>query len=66
MSRGVQPFKQGDLTKVFKAVVKARVSGWRIEISDGKIIVFYGQPEAAAPPTDDTDLETSADIRKLL
>jgi hypothetical protein len=37
MSRGAHSFKQGDLTKVFKAVVKAGARGWRIEIAEGKI-----------------------------
>jgi len=32
----VDSFK-GDLTKVFKAVVKAGARGWRIEIAEGKI-----------------------------
>ena len=36
MSRGAHSFK-GDLTKVFKAVVKAGARGWRIEIAEGKI-----------------------------
>jgi hypothetical protein len=63
MSRGVQPFKQGDVTKIIKAVVKAGVKDWRIEIAEGKIIVVVAAEQASAP---DTDHETSADIRKLL
>ena len=37
MSRGAHSFKQGDLTKGFKAVVKAGARRWRIEIAEGKI-----------------------------
>jgi hypothetical protein len=32
MSRGAQTFKQGDVTKAIKAVVKAGVKDWRLEI----------------------------------
>ena len=62
MSRGPQSFKQRDVTAAIKAVVKAGVKDWRIEIVEGKIIVVAAKP-ASAP---DTDHETSADIRKLL
>jgi hypothetical protein len=57
MSRGVQPFKQGDVTKAVKGVVEAGVKVARVEIAPGRIIVFAGEPEAAAPPTDDLDRE---------
>jgi hypothetical protein len=63
MSRGAQPFKQGDVTKIIKAVVKAGVKDWRIEIAEGKIVVVATEP-ASASGTDHE--ETSADIRKLL
>jgi hypothetical protein len=46
MSRGKQSFRQGDVTKAVKAVVKAGVPVGRVEIADGKIVVFAGQPEA--------------------
>jgi len=39
MSRGAQSFKQGDVTKAIKAAVKSGVTGWRVEIVDGKIII---------------------------
>jgi hypothetical protein len=39
MSRGAQSFKQGDVTKAIKAAVKSGVSGWRVEIVDGKIVI---------------------------
>jgi hypothetical protein len=67
MSRGVQPFTQGDVTRAVKGVVKAGVKAGRVEIVPGKISVFFGELEAAAPQTDDLDREeTSTDIRKLL
>ena len=49
MSRGAQPFKQGDVTKALRGVVKAGVSVSRVEIKDGKITVFTGEvlPSAA-------------------
>jgi hypothetical protein len=40
MSRGVQLFKQGDLTKAIKVAVKSGVRGWRVEIVEGKIIIL--------------------------
>jgi hypothetical protein len=46
MSRGPQSFKQGDVTKAVKAVVKAGLPVGRVEIAHGKIVVFAGQPEA--------------------
>ena len=56
MSRGVQPFKQGDVTKAVKAVVKAGLKVGRVEIADGKIIVVAGQPgEDAADIPDDAN-----------
>jgi hypothetical protein len=39
MSRGPQSFKQGDVTKAIKAAVKSGVSGWRVEIIEGRIII---------------------------
>jgi hypothetical protein len=39
MSRGPHNFKQTDVTKAVKAVVKAGVRGWRVEIVDGKIVI---------------------------
>jgi predicted aspartyl protease len=40
MSRGAQSFKQGDVIKAVKAVVKAGVQVGRVEIGGGKIIVI--------------------------
>jgi hypothetical protein len=51
MSRGAQSFRQGDVTKAVKAVVKAGVPFGRVEIADGKIVVFAGQPEADSTAT---------------
>jgi hypothetical protein len=45
MSRGKQAFKQGDVTKAVKAVVKAGVRVGRVVIDGGKIIVIAGRPE---------------------
>ena len=39
MSRGVQSFKQRDVTKAIKAAVKSGISGWRVELVEGKIII---------------------------
>jgi hypothetical protein len=62
MSRGLYTFKERELSRAIRATVKAGVTGWRIEIADGKIIVVAAAP-ATAP--DNTE-ETSADVRKLL
>jgi hypothetical protein len=40
MSRGLQTFKQRDVTKAIKAAVKSGVRGWRVEIVEGKIIIL--------------------------
>jgi hypothetical protein len=40
MSRGAHSFKQGDLTKAIKAVVKAGVKDWRIEFAEGKFVMI--------------------------
>jgi len=45
MSRGAQTFKQGDVTKAVRAVVKAGVNVRRVVIDGGKIIVVAGRPE---------------------
>jgi DNA-binding MarR family transcriptional regulator len=48
MSRGQQTFKQSDVTKALKAMVKAGIVG-RIEIDkDGKIVIVPARPEDAA------------------
>ena len=46
MSRGAQSFRQGDVTKAVKAVVKAGVPVGRVEIADVKIVVFAGRAGA--------------------
>ncbi len=46
MSRGTQTFKQGDVTKAVKGVVKAGVKVDRVELENGKIIVFAGDSDA--------------------
>jgi hypothetical protein len=45
MSRGAQSFKQGDVTSAIKGVVKAGMSVGRVEIENGKIIVFAGDAD---------------------
>jgi hypothetical protein len=48
MSRCQQTFKQSDLTKALKAMVKAGIVG-RVEIDkDGKIVIVPARPEDAA------------------
>ncbi len=42
MSRCAQSFKQGDVTRAIKGVVKAGMSVGRVEIENGKIIAFAG------------------------
>ena len=42
MSRSAQSFRQGDITKAIKGVVKAGMNVARVEIENGKIIVFAG------------------------
>jgi hypothetical protein len=69
MSRRVQSFTQGEVTRAVKGVTKGGAKAIRVEIEIApgktKIIVFAG--EAAAPASaPDTDHETSADIRELL
>jgi hypothetical protein len=55
MSRGLQSFKQTELTKAIKAVEKAGVKAWRVEISNGKIMVVGGTTKAAGNDEDDRD-----------
>jgi hypothetical protein len=54
MSRGAQTFKQGDVTKAVKGMVKAGMNVRRVEIENGKIIVFAGGTGA-----DETKIETN-------
>jgi hypothetical protein len=44
MSRGAHKFKQGDVTKAIKGAVNAGLAVARVEIQEGKIIVFTGRP----------------------
>lgn len=49
VSRGVQAFKQTDVTKALKAALKAGVGIERYEIdSDGKIIVHASKPTSTS------------------
>ena len=48
MSRGQQTFKQRDVTKALRAMVKAGIVG-RVEIDKGgKIVIVTAKPEDAA------------------
>jgi hypothetical protein len=47
MSRGPHNFKQADVTKAIKAVVKAGVRGCRVEIVGGKIVICVGDERSA-------------------
>jgi hypothetical protein len=48
MSRGAHTFRQGNLTKAIRAVEKAGVKDWRVEIDpDGKISVVPAAPATA-------------------
>ena len=49
MSRGVQAFKQTDVSKAIRAARKAEVDVERIEIDrTGRIVIFPRQPAQAA------------------
>ena len=45
MSRGVQSFRQGDVTKALKGAQNAGLEVQRIEIEAGKIVVFAGRAD---------------------
>jgi hypothetical protein len=55
MSRGAHTFKQTDVTKAVKGVVKAGVKAGRVDIVPGKISVFFGETEAPAPQSNDAN-----------
>jgi hypothetical protein len=59
MSRGAQTFKQRDLIRIAKAMLKAGVKDWRVEITHGKIVVVASEANASrpAPAADDLDRE---------
>lgn len=45
MSRARQTFRQADLAKAIRAVVKAGLEVARVEIEDGRIVVIAGKAE---------------------
>lgn len=58
MSRGVQSFKQGNVTKLVRGAAKGGMKVARVEVVDGKIIVIgtLGAPgEAAVEPHNEWD-----------
>jgi hypothetical protein len=59
MSRGVQAFRQGDITKAIKGAEKAGFKVQRAEVRrDGSIILdFNGAPVAMSGTVDDLDSE---------
>jgi hypothetical protein len=54
VSRGAHKFKQGDITKAIKGAVNAGLSVGRVEVQEGKIIVFAGRPDDR-PQTNEWD-----------
>jgi hypothetical protein len=55
MSRGAHTFKQGDLAKALKAAARAGVKVQRVEITEGKIILFPGDPVPSAKTGNEWD-----------
>ena len=53
MSRGAQTFKERDVTKAVKGVVKAGMKVDRVEVMDGKIVVFAGHAENGRAAVED-------------
>jgi hypothetical protein len=47
MSRGAQTFKQVDVTKALKGAMNAGIEVDRVEITDGKIVIFADRGQAA-------------------
>lgn len=53
MSRGPVPFREADVTRACKGVIKAGLTPRRAEIDrDGKIVVVFDGDHSAKPPTD--------------
>lgn len=64
MARGPCTFKQGDVTRMVKGVVAAGVDVMRVEVdTDGRIVVFAGNPQIGAPALAG---ETPEELKKLL
>jgi hypothetical protein len=57
MSRRAHSFKQGDVTKAVKGAVAAGIFVERVEIAEGKIVVFAGggQSSTEAPDNNEWD-----------
>ncbi len=54
------PLRQSDLMAVAKAMVKAGVPAWRLEVEKpgcGRVVIIVGQGDAPAPGSDWADLE---------
>lgn len=63
MSKGVQTFRQSDLTKALKGAAAGGIKVTRVEIDrSGKIVVIAGRE----PDTDADKAETPEDLRNLL
>ena len=56
MSRARQTFRQCDLAKAVKTLAKAGLAG-RIELVDGKIVVYLEAPSIVPKPPDAIDSE---------
>ena len=48
MSRAGQSFRQGDVTKAVKGVVKGGLKVERVEVTAGKIVIFTDKSALAA------------------
>ncbi|MBR1196622.1 hypothetical protein JQ634_26095 [Bradyrhizobium sp. AUGA SZCCT0240] len=57
MSRGAHKFKQGDVTKAVRGAVNAGLAVQRVEIQEGKIVVFTGRPDDRAQGNDWDDVK---------
>ena len=52
MSRGAQSFKQRDVTKAVKGAVAGGMEVERVEIGNGKIVVFAGRSDRPTAGSD--------------
>ncbi|MBR1194349.1 hypothetical protein JQ609_19800 [Bradyrhizobium sp. AUGA SZCCT0169] len=57
MSRGAHKFKQGDVTKAVRGAVNAGLAVQRVQIQEGKIVVFTGRPDDRAQGNDWDDVK---------
>jgi hypothetical protein len=60
MSGDAHSFKPGDFLKYVKVVLEAGTKLGRMEMTPGKIVLFFAGEREAAAPTADLDLELAA------